>query len=72
MEGENIEGGNKSHVRNAFIHELASDEFVGTRESFQSGRKEGRKMNFCIWQEKRMMMADKGPRASRRFCHWLL
>lgn len=43
MEGENIEGGNKSHVRNAFIHELTSDEFVGTRESFHSGRKEGRK-----------------------------
>lgn len=34
IEVENIGGGNKSHVRNTFIYELASDEFVGTKESF--------------------------------------
>lgn len=57
-------GWNKSHVRDMFIHWLASNEFVCTKESFQSGRK----INVCIWQEKKMTMADKGPGASRRFC----
>lgn len=57
-------GWNKSHVRDMFIHRLASNEFVGTKESFQSDRK----INVCIWQEKKMTMADKGPGASRRFC----
>lgn len=43
-------GGKKSHVRNILVCELASDEFVGTRESFQSGQ---RKINVFIWQEKK-------------------
>lgn len=50
MEDKNTGGGNKSHVRNVFIHELGSDEFADTRESLQSAHG---KRNVCIWQEKK-------------------